>query len=65
MGSSMDTKINLMETSEELILQALNPSKGQRAELAYIQSKVKDTLSKYYFEATKRRPMILPVALEV
>ena len=58
-------KLGLMETSEELILQALSPSKGQRAELSYIQSKVKDTLSRYYFEATKRRPMILPVAMEI
>ena len=60
-----DEKADLMETSEELILEALKPRKGQRADLGFVHTKVKDALSKYYFEATKRRPMILPVALEV
>ena len=58
-------KAGLMETSERLILEALAHGKGQRADLGFVHSKVKDALSKYYYEATKRRPMILPVALEV
>ena len=58
-------KPEIMEKGQELVLRSLDHGQGQAAELAFIHGKVKDTLSKYFFEATKRRPMILPVALEL
>ena len=57
-------KPDIMGKSQELIRDSLDHRPGQ-AELGFIHAKVRDTLSKYYFEATKRRPMILPVALEL
>ena len=34
-------------------------------EWAMIKSNVRDTLSKYLYEKTRRRPMILPIIMEV
>lgn len=56
----------LMGKGEELVLQALaHGGSGQRADLGYVQTKVKEALGKYFFDTTKRRPMIVPVAMEV
>jgi len=35
------------------------------AEVGYLKTKIRDTLSRYFFERTKRRPMILPIVMEV
>ncbi len=35
------------------------------AETGYLKTKIRDTLSRYFFQQTKRRPMILPIVLEV
>jgi ribonuclease J len=35
------------------------------AELGYLKTKIRDTLSRFFFERTKRRPMILPIVMEV
>jgi ribonuclease J len=35
------------------------------AEAGYLKTKIRDTLSRYFFERTKRRPMILPIVMEV
>ncbi|MGI8872088.1 MAG: ribonuclease J [Candidatus Limnocylindria bacterium] len=45
---------------------ALNaPAGDHHAELGYLKSKIRDELARYFFERTKRRPMILPVVMEV
>ena len=31
----------------------------------YVNTKVKDTLNRFYYEQTKRRPMILPFLVKV
>jgi ribonuclease J len=38
---------------------------GHAAEVGYLKTKIRDTLSRYFFERTKRRPMILPIVMEV
>jgi ribonuclease J len=35
------------------------------AEPGYLKAKIRDTLARYFFERTKRRPMIMPIVLEV
>jgi ribonuclease J len=35
------------------------------AEANYVKTKIRDTLSRYFHERTKRRPMILPIVMEV
>jgi ribonuclease J len=35
------------------------------AEVGYLKTKIRDTLSRFFFERTKRRPMILPIVMEV
>ncbi|MDP2726243.1 MAG: ribonuclease J, partial [Dehalococcoidia bacterium] len=60
-----------MRESEELIeeardLVAASLDHGSRlAERGFINSKIKETLSRFIYERTKRRPMILPVVVEV
>ena len=38
---------------------------GNIREWAVIKSQVRDTLSRYFYEKTRRRPMILPIIMEV
>ena len=35
------------------------------AESGYLKAKIRDTLARFFFERTKRRPMILPIVMEV
>ncbi len=35
------------------------------AEAGYVKTKTRDTLSRYFHQRTKRRPMILPIVMEV
>ena len=35
------------------------------AESGFLKAKIRDTLARFFFERTKRRPMILPIVMEV
>ena len=35
------------------------------AEAGYVKTKIRDTLSRFFHQRTKRRPMILPIVMEV
>ncbi len=52
---------NLIEEAAQQVLQALERG-GPKAAL---NTKIKDTLSEFLYNQTKRRPMILPVVMEV
>jgi len=41
------------------------PRDSHAAEPGYLKTKIRDTLSRFFFERTKRRPMILPIVMEV
>jgi ribonuclease J len=41
------------------------PEDDHAAEPGYLKTKIRDTLSRFFFERTKRRPMILPIVMEV
>jgi len=56
----------LMDDAKEKVKNALGKC-GERGitEWATIKSNVRDTLGKYLYEKTRRRPMILPIIMEV
>jgi ribonuclease J len=56
---------DMLDKSRELLAQTLDHSGGRSAEWTYINTKVRDTLDKFYYEQTKRRPMILPFMVKV
>jgi ribonuclease J len=47
----------------EALLQPV--SDAHAAEAGYLKAKIRDTLSRFFFERTKRRPMIMPIVMEV
>ena len=56
----------LMEGARERVCQALDKcSEGKITEWATIKSNVRDALGRYLFEKTRRRPMILPIIMEI
>jgi ribonuclease J len=56
----------LMEQSKEIVRQALTKCQEEKVtEWSMIKSQVRDTLGKFLFEQTHRRPMILPIIMEV
>jgi len=55
----------ILEQGRDLVKTALDHGGGLPLESSYINTKVKDTLSKFFFEQTRRRPMILTTSLEV
>jgi ribonuclease J len=56
---------NMIDESRALLARALDHSGGRVAEWSFINTKVKDTLEKFYYQQTKRRPMILPFMVKV
>ena len=41
------------------------PADDHTAESTFVKAKIRDTLASYFYERTRRRPMILPVVMEV
>jgi len=56
---------DMIEKSRDLVARALDHSGVRPAEWGFIYSKVRDILNKFYYEQTKRHPMILPVMVKV
>ena len=55
----------LMDESRELLERTLDHSGGRISEWSFINTKIRDTLEKFYYDKTKRRPMILPFMVKV
>src|SRR3712207_4422072 len=65
---------DLLEGAKQRILDSLNGhsngsngSNGSErsADMSYLQRKIKDSAAEYFFQKTRRRPMVLPVVMEV
>ena len=55
-----------MEESREKVKQALKKcQEGNISEWSAIKSEVRECLGKFLYEKTRRRPMILPIIMEV
>ena len=55
---------DMIEESRDLLVQTLNRG-GHLAEWDFVNAKVREVLNNFYYEQTKRRPMILPVMVKV
>ena len=56
---------DMLDESRDLIARTLDRSGVRPAEWSFIYSKVRDTLNRFYYDQTKRRPMVLPFMVKV
>jgi len=56
---------DMIEESRDLVARTLDRGRDRPAEWGFINTKVRDILYKFYYEQTKRRPMILPFMVKV
>lgn len=66
-GFLSDPEDPLMASARDHLASALRQpaTDDHGAESGYLKTKIRDTLSRYFFQQTKRRPMIMPIVLEV
>jgi ribonuclease J len=66
-GFLSDPDDPLLTEAREHLLEALRQRREDEhtAEAGYVKTKVRDTLSRFFQQRTKRRPMILPIVMEV
>jgi ribonuclease J len=55
----------LIEDSRDVVADVLNHGTSHEADWSFINTKVRDTLNKFYYEQTRRRPMVLPFMVKV
>ncbi|CAN5580120.1 ribonuclease J [soil metagenome] len=55
----------IMEEAVERVLQAIDTPGDHISEVALLKTQIKDGVSRYLYEQTKRRPMVFPVVVEV
>jgi ribonuclease J len=55
----------MLDKSRDMVMQVLDHAGARPAEWSFVNAKVRDTLYRYYYEQTKRRPMILPFMVKV
>ncbi|MBI4217035.1 MAG: ribonuclease J [Chloroflexi bacterium] len=55
----------LIAKSQALLIEALNHGRRLPREPGLVHAKVKSVLTQFFYDQTKRRPMIMPVAVEV
>lgn len=55
----------MIEESRDVVARALDHGRARPADWGYISTKVRDVLNRFYYEQTKRRPMILPFMVQV
>ena len=56
---------DMIEESRNVVAQVLDHGGARPADWGFINTKVRDTLNKYYYEKTRRRPMVLPFMVKV
>ncbi len=56
---------DMIEESRDLVAHVLDHGGDHPADWGFINSKVRDTLNKFYYDHTQRHPMVLPVMVKV
>ena len=67
-GFLMDPDDPIMADARRHLTDELSQPAGDddhTAESGFLKAKIRDTLARYFFDRTKRRPMILPIVMEV
>jgi ribonuclease J len=55
----------LIERGRDLVAAALDHDRRRLSEPGFVDAKVKDSLSRFFYEQIHRRPVIIPVVVEV
>jgi ribonuclease J len=55
----------LIEKGRDVVVAALDRDKRRLVEPSFVDAKVKDSLSRFFYEQIHRRPVIIPVIVEV
>ncbi len=55
----------LIEAVKTMVIDELGAEGDHRVDWGFVNKKLKDSVSKFLFERTRRRPMVLPVPIEV
>jgi ribonuclease J len=55
----------LLESARERVLDSFMGLNGHASDWGFVKDKIKHTLSEFLYEKTRRRPMILPIVMEV
>src|SRR5438034_618341 len=55
----------LLEKARERVLESFIGLNGHASDWSFVKDKIKHTLSEFLYEKTHRRPMILPIVMEV
>ena len=61
----MDESEELVDRAVELVSDALSSSVKQPLEESYINARVRESLGSFLYKETGRRPMIVPLPIEV
>jgi len=56
---------DMIEASRDLVAKVLDHGGARPADWGFISTKVRDTLNRFYYEQTRRRPMVLPFMVKV
>ena len=56
---------DMLEAARDLVADVLNHGKVHSSDRGFIDNEVKNALDKYFYDKTQRRPMILPVQVQV
>ncbi len=56
---------DMIEESRDLVERILDHGGTRPADWSFINAKVRDSLNRFYYERTKRRPMVLPLMVKV
>jgi ribonuclease J len=54
-----------MEQAVEAVIEAIDTPGDHISEIGLLKTQIKDGVSRYLYEQTKRRPMVFPVVVEV
>jgi len=55
----------LIEQSQDVVLAALNHDRRRLSEPGFVDARMKDSLSKFFYERIRRRPVIIPMVVKI